>query len=50
MVVAVDRFVIILGTWNKGCNFKVVKVYVHEQRKFVGGRGAFPPYTYMKIC
>ena len=35
--------------WNKRYNFKVVKVYVQEQRQVVGG-GACPPYIYIKIC
>ena len=28
--------------WNKRYNFKVVKMYVQEQRKVVGGQGAYP--------
>ena len=30
-------------TWNKRYNFKVVKVYVQEQGKVVGGPGGLPP-------
>ena len=29
--------------WNKRYNFKVVKVYVQEQRQVVGGAGGFAP-------
>ena len=29
--------------WSKRYNFKVVKVYVQEQRQVVGARGGLPP-------
>ena len=29
--------------WNKRYNFKVVKVYLQEQRQVVGGPGGLPP-------
>ena len=32
--------------WNKRYNFKVVKVYVQEQRKVVGGGLALPVYVH----